>query len=117
MAVVCVGSMEDTGTVVQLIHDAFGQGRSGEPGPPTPLPRFGFAPHAEPRFKVFVDKVGVSPPISRRLRTRWVAAAPFQGVCVDQVDFSSSFLKCVCGRGGWQLLHFVVVCMCMSKHI
>ncbi|KAF5842254.1 peptidase M16 inactive domain-containing protein, partial [Dunaliella salina] len=56
MAVVAVGDISDSDSVVQQISQAFGQGRSRDPAPAPQLPIFDFTPHTQPRYKVFIDK-------------------------------------------------------------
>ncbi|GIL48315.1 hypothetical protein Vafri_4598 [Volvox africanus] len=58
MALVAVGDFPDTEGVVELIRKHMGSGasRSSSSSPATPVPKFHYVPHVEPRFKVLVDR-------------------------------------------------------------
>ncbi|KAG2499479.1 hypothetical protein HYH03_002426 [Edaphochlamys debaryana] len=56
MALVAVGDFADLDSVVGLITRHLGAAASRSPEPPPPLPRFDYAPHETPRYKVLVDR-------------------------------------------------------------
>ncbi|EFJ46689.1 hypothetical protein VOLCADRAFT_105434 [Volvox carteri f. nagariensis] len=56
MALVAVGDFAEPDVVVDLIRRHLGSGASRSSETPIPPPRFEYVPHAEPRFKVLIDR-------------------------------------------------------------
>ncbi|GIL74679.1 hypothetical protein Vretimale_2315 [Volvox reticuliferus] len=62
MALVAVGDFPNADAVVELIRRQMGSGASrSNSSPAAPVPRFDYVPHAEPRFKVLVDREAQHP--------------------------------------------------------